>query len=260
MSTNSSDGVVQVDVHAAYSSALVFVDMRAQGAPSSITIYRLGVALVTLDNGGGTAAWYDHYPPTGSVSYKASADGFTSTSATVTIPAPTDTKTWLKGVDPNLSTRLAQDFVHPIDRIEHPKTRGIFRPPLAKLPVILEGPLGGRETTLTVKAYSTSDRDRVLALAASRRPVYYQPHPAWGDPARWVSLGAPTQTFVRLVRTGGLWIMSMQAQEVDAPTLSGDVVIPGWGWDQVVAAYGSWDAAVAARGSWIALMRQGVGA
>lgn len=262
MSTNSSDGRVQVDIHAAYASALIYVNLTAVGSPSSITIYRNGIAMVTQDNTAGTAVWYDHFPPYGSVSYTATANGgaITTTAATVAIAAPTDGKAWLKGVDPNLSTRVALDFLRPIPDIDRPKERGIFRGPLATYPVILEGPLGGRVLHLDAKVYSATDRDRVMALVAAG-PVYLQPPTAFGEAPMWLSLGTPRQSYSRLIRTGGLWRMSMAADEVAAPTLDPTaVVIPGWGWTQVAAAYATWNATTTAKTSWIALLRQGVGA
>ncbi len=262
MSTNSSDGRVQVDVHAAYASTLVYVNLTAVGSPSSITIYRNGIAMVTQENTAGTAVWYDHYPPYGSVSYTATANGgaITTTAATVTIAAPTDGKTWLKGIDPNLSTRVALDFLRPIGDTDRPKERGIFRGSLATYPVILEGPLGARSTSLDVRVYTASDRDRVMALVAAG-PLYVQPPAKFGEAPMWASLGTPRQSYSRVVRTGGLWRLTMPADEIDTPAFDPTAVgIPGWGWTQVAAAYATWNATTTAKTSWIALLRQGVGA
>lgn len=259
MSTNSSDGRVQVDIHAAYASALIYVNLTAVGSPSSITIYRNGIAMVTQDNTAGTAVWYDHFPPYGSVSYTATANGgaITTTAATVTIAAPTDGRVWLKSTDPNLSM-----LVHamPLETVRRPKDRGIFRGPNARFPVILEGPVGGVSFVARPKVYLATDRDRLLTLWGSG-PIYWQPPSCAHQEPRWLSLGDADEDYTFTVADDGMFVLSMQADEIAPPTLDPTaVVIPGWGWTQVAAAYATWNATTTAKTSWIALLRQGVGA
>lgn len=259
MTVTSSDGRVQVDLHAAYASALVYVDLTAAGAPSAITILRNEVEVVTQRNTGGTAVWYDHYPSYGTASYTATAagGGVTTTAAAVTIAAPADGRTWLKSRDPNLSMLVRQA---PSRGVRHTKDRGIFRAPLARYPVIIEAAAAASSTELDVWVHSVAERDAIRLLHASGQ-VYYQPSPFSHDVARWVSLGTLSEDYQYATVQEGMWSFTIPADEVAPPVLDPtNIVIPGWGWDQVVATYGTWDAAVAAKGSWIALLRQGVGA
>lgn len=258
MTVTSSDGRVQVDLHAAYASALVYVDLTAAGAPSAITILRNGVEIVTQRNTGGTAVWYDHFPEYGANSYTASAaGGVTTTAAAVTVSEPADGRTWLKSTDPNTSLLVRQATLEPVS---YAKARGVFRGPLASAPVIVEEALGKRSWSLRV-IVPQQDRAKLLSLCDSRGAILYAPPSVLHDDRAWLSLGGPTWDRSAARSIAGVFPFTIPADEVAPPVLdSTNIVIPGWGWDQVVATYGTWDAAVAAKGSWIALLRQGVGA
>lgn len=244
---SSSDSNVQVDVHAAWSSALIYSPLSG-----AVTIYRDGVAIAMLAPN--EAVYYDHYPPVGTVSYTASNGTTTSTAATVTIGQPFDHASWLKSsADPNLSRAVT---LRPLEEVQRTSQAGIFsRPGESAAYVILDAP-GPRRTAVTVACDTAAERDAVLACVQAG-PVLYQPCPDLQEPSWWA---LATQTTRRTYHgvAGGLWDVTMDLVEADVRMVQRQLVIPGWSWADVQAMYPSWSALQAANTSWLALLRRGV--
>lgn len=245
---SSSDSNVQVDVHAAWSSALIYSPLSGV-----VTIYRDGVAIAMLAPN--EAVYYDHYPPIGTVSYTASNGATTSTAATVTIPAaPGDQMTWLKsGTDPNLSLAVLEAPFATVGRADR---SGRFSRPGVSTRYVIHDVRAARTKTITVYTWSPAEIAALRALIDSGA-LYYQAHPYAGEEPMWVSVG-DEQVQQYGDAADGVWEVTLPLEEVDGPSVQRQLVIPGWSWADVQTMYGSWSALQAANASWLALLRRGV--